>query len=435
MERYNLAIAGAGSAGIALALKSVSRGLKVALVDVKSREELGYDWADSIDEKALMNDLIGYKKSEEVTRPMGLKVISPKFSTEFRIEYGYKIIDRRALMKRLISKAEDFGVDVFLKANSVRPLLSEEMLCTGLAFKQGEKDFKVNAELVADCTGLSGAIKSLVPFKEMNMPLRKTDTSTAYREIRKWSGESDAVEKQWVTFVYGINGGFSWIVPETNERIDIGYGIQNGKNYPSPETLVRQTVNKLGLKDYIKGGGGKIPICSSPPILYMNGLLLVGDSACQTIPTCGYGTGNAIQAGFLAGECMAKSNLSPDERGRLYEERYFKERGADLGYLDILRRKLQSYTPENIDWLMKKKIIGYEELYSSINGTYNKTTFLSSASKLMKGITNIGLIMDLKEAIDKAEKFRNKLLTISKKKEDFQEWMTDYFDILSEVNY
>jgi hypothetical protein len=43
--------------------------------------------------------------------------------------------------------------------------------------------------------------------------------------------------------------------------------------------------------------------------------------------------------------------------------------------------------------------------------------------------------MDLKEAIDKAEKFRNKLLTISKKKEDFQEWMTDYFDILSEVNY
>jgi flavin-dependent dehydrogenase len=435
MKKYNLAIAGAGSAGIALALKAISKGLKVMLVDVKARDELGYDWADSIDEKALMNNLIGYKKSEEVTRPMGLKVISPKFSKEFRIEYGYKIIDRRSLMKRLISKAEDSGVDIFLKANSVRPLLSEEMHCQGLAFKQGEKDYNVKAEIVADCTGLSGAIKSLVPFKEMNIPLRKTDTSTAYREIRKWSGKSDAVEKNWVTFVYGINGGFNWIVPETDERIDVGFGIQNGKNYPSPETLVRQTVNKLGLKDYIKGGGGKIPICSSPPILYMNRLLLVGDSACQTIPTCGYGIGNAMQAGFLAGECVAKSNLSPDERGRLYEERYFKEMGADLGYLDILRRKLQSYTPENIDWLMKKNIIGHEDLYSSINGKYNKTTFSSSVGKLMKGITNIGLIMDLKEAIDKAEKFRNKLLTISKKKEDFQEWMTDYFDILSEVNY
>ncbi|MFO7882788.1 MAG: NAD(P)/FAD-dependent oxidoreductase [Kosmotogaceae bacterium] len=435
MKNYDIAIAGAGSAGIALALKTISKGLKVALVDVKSREELGYDWADSIDEKALANELIGLKKSEEITRPTGLKIISPQFSTEFHIEYGYKIIDRRALMKRLISKAEDFGVDVFLKANSVRPLLSEEMLCTGLAFKLGDKDHKINAELIADCTGLSGAIKSLVPFKEMNIPLRKTDTSTAYREIRKWSGNNDAVEKNWVTFVYGVNGGFSWIVPESNERIDVGFGVQNGKNYPSPEILVSQTVNKLKLKDQIKGGGGNIPICSSPPILYSNRLILVGDSACQTIPTCGYGIGNSFYAGFLAGECVARSDLSPDEKGSLYEERYFMERGADLGYMDILRRKLQSYTTEKIDWLMKKNIIGHEELYSSINGVYTKTSFFSSVGKLMKGFTNIGLIMDLKEAIDKADKFRSKLLTISKKKDDFKEWMTDYFDILSEVNY
>ncbi|MFW6119622.1 MAG: lycopene cyclase family protein [Petrotogales bacterium] len=435
MRKYDLVIAGAGSAGIALALQTTSKGLKVALVDVKAKEELGYDWADSIDEKSLMNELIGYKKSEEITRPTGLKIISPQFSKEFRVEYGYKIIDRRALMKRLISKAENLGVDVFLKVNSVRPLLNEEMICTGLAFKEGEEDRKLKADLVADCTGLSGALKSLVPFKEMNIPLRKTDTSSAYREIRKWTGDNNAVENNWVTFVYGINGGFNWIVPETAERIDVGFGIQNGRNYPSPETLVTQTVNKLKLKDYIKGGGGKIPICSSPPILYMNRLLLVGDSACQTIPTCGYGIGNSFYAGFIAGECISRSDLSPDERGSLYEERYFKERGADLGYLDILRRKLQSYSPENIDWLMKKNIIGAEELYSSINGIYNKTSFFSSIGKLMKGFTNIGLIMDLKEAINKAEEFREKLLTISKKKEDFQEWMTDYFDILSEFTY
>jgi len=376
MLKYDLVIAGAGYAGLVLAMKCLSGGMKVAVVDIKAEGDLGHDWSDSVEREVLEKRDIGFSEKEITAKPKGLHIISPLRSKEFFLDYAYEIVDMKLLHKRLLEKVEERGGELHLRAR-------------------------------------------------------------AYREVRRWNGKAkgntEKVLAGWLSYHYGINGGYSWVHPETDDRIDVGAGIQLGKGYPDPENTVPERVKNLGLGERLRGGGGVIPVSSSHPVLYSHGVLLVGDSAFQAIPTSGCGAGNAMRAALIAGDALLRSRLNPDERGSLYERLYFQQKGADLAYYDVLRRRMQSFTPETLDWLMKKGILGSRELYASIHGLYQNTPAFSTLLKLAYGFTRIDVLLKLKRALSIGEKLREHLQNIPYRAKSGEKWLQKYYDLLSET--
>lgn len=433
MKKFDLIVAGAGAAGLSLTLKSVEKGLKVALVDIKKRVELGHDWSDSIEEDAFNNPSISLLPSEETSKPYGLRILSPLKSKEYKIPYSYKIVDRKLLENRLLNEAIDSGVELFDEVEAVRPLQDEYLRCSGLSFKKNEESVSLESSFLADCTGISGSIRNQFHGFDFNTRLKKEDTSYAYREVHEWNGKSD-INTDWLTYIYSVNGGYQWFNYESNSSIDVGCGIQDGKGYQAPDENVKNRIEEdPTIGKYIRGGGGKIPVRMSPPCLYSKGLLLVGDSAFQAIPTSGCGAGNAIKAGLMAGEALSRSEFSPDERGYIYQKEYFRKRGADLAYYDVFRRKMQSCTPKVVDWLMKKEILGKTELWGSIHGIYQNTATVSQLSKVFRGLLKIPALLSLQNTIILAEKVRDHLLNIPDDSRRLQEWQNDYLILIKRV--
>ncbi|AKI97378.1 NAD(P)/FAD-dependent oxidoreductase [Kosmotoga pacifica] len=434
MFKYDLIVAGAGVAGLTLAMKCLSGGMKVAIVEIKAAEELGHNWADSIEREVLENPDIGLSEEEITARPKGLHIISPLQSKEFFLDYAFEIVDMKLLHRRLLKKVKELDGMLYFEVSAVRPFLDSSGRCKGLKFNIGDKAVELKADLVADCTGLKGAIKSLMPQSSgFKVGLPETDTSRAYREVRRWNGKGEEILKGWLTYYYGVNGGYSWVHPETDGRVDVGAGIQLGKDYPEPETTVQEKIKQLRLGERLRGGGGVIPVASSYPVLYSHGVLLVGDSAFQAIPTSGCGAGNAMRAALIAGNALLRSRFNPDERGSLYERDYFLTKGADLAFYDVLRRRMQSFSPETLDWLMKKNILGAKELHASIHGIYQRTPAFSSLLKLTYGLTRIDVLLKLKAAMDIGEKLREHLLNIPYGSKAGDKWLQKYHDLLSET--
>jgi|GEM_PF-1845893 len=438
MLKYDLVIAGAGYAGLVLAMKCLSGGMKVAVVDIKAEGDLGHDWSDSVEREVLEKRDIGFSEKEITAKPKGLHIISPLRSKEFFLDYAYEIVDMKLLHKRLLEKVEERGGELHLRASAVRPILESSGRCKGLRFNENGEPRELKADFVADCTGIKSAIKSLMPRGSgFKIELSSTDISKAYREVRRWNGKAkgntEKVLAGWLSYHYGINGGYSWVHPETDDRIDVGAGIQLGKGYPDPENTVPERVKNLGLGERLRGGGGVIPVSSSHPVLYSHGVLLVGDSAFQAIPTSGCGAGNAMRSALIAGDALLRSRLNPDERGSLYERLYFQQKGADLAYYDVLRRRMQSFTPETLDWLMKKGILGSRELYASIHGLYQNTPAFSTLLKLAYGFTRIDVLLKLKRALSIGEKLREHLQNIPYRAKSGEKWLQKYYDLLSET--
>lgn len=435
MNKYDLVIAGAGVAGLSLALKAVEKGMKVALADTKKRESLGHDWSDSIETGAFNDQLIDLLPSEESSKPNGLRLISPLRSKEYKIHYDYKIVDRKLFETRLLDKAEKMGVAFFDTVEEVHPVQNESLRCTGLTFMKDKEEISLVSDFVADCTGIGGAIRNQLNGFKFNHQLKQTDTSYAYREVHIWEGKPGESSDNWLTYIYSINGGYRWINYENGKRVDIGCGIQNGKGYELPDENVRIRIkeNKM-IGKFIRGGGGKIPIRAPLPCLYTKGLILIGDSAYQAIPTSGCGAGNSIMAGLMAGEAISKSELSPDERGYLYQKNYYRNRGADLAYYDVLRRKMQSCTPRTVDWLMNKGILGKEELWGSIHGIYKEPQALSMLPKLFRGLVKLQVLIDLQSAMKLAVSVRNHLINLPNNIDEIPEWQAEYVGFLNRMD-
>ena len=434
MEKFDLAIAGAGVAGLSLAIKAADRGLRVFMTDIRQREELGHDWSDSIEEDVTEDPLIGCLPNEERSRPEGLKVLSPLGSVELEIPYGYRIIDRKLLENRLLESAISHGVHFMDGVEAVSPDQNEIGNCTGLSLTKDGRITRIESDFIADCTGMSGSIKRLFNGYPPIGTLKATDTTVAYREIHEWDGSEINSTGGWLKYSYCINGGYRWINLENERYVDVGCGIQNGRGYEPPEENVKQRLHELKITGKpIRGGGGTIPVRSSPPCLYSRRLFLVGDSAWQVIPTSGCGAGNSIRAGLMAGEALLRSHLSPDQRWHLYEKAYFRSRGADLAYYDVIRRKIQNFTPGIVDWLMTQGILVTEEIYGSIHGIYCESSWYSTIIRAVKGIMNLKILLELHDTLRLAETLRNHFLAFPNEFSGLDRWREKYFQLFKRV--
>ena len=121
-----------------------------------------------------------------------------------------------------------------------------------------------------------------------------------------------------------------------------------------------------------------------------NGLIVVGDAACQANPLHGGGIGQTLLGGSLAGEvasdALEKGDVSASSLWP-YNVEFMRLMGARNAELDAFRIFLQRLSDDEIDYGMRKRLISERELAMVSEG---RPLSLGTMEKLARGLRALG---------------------------------------------
>ncbi len=442
-ESIDVIIVGAGIAGCVLAFHLANANLKVTVFERNTRDNIGQDWSDSVEKKAFSFAGIPPPKGEEKKADRDhLAIISPDFGKIVHLGfYDYWITDRMLFQKRLLKMAEKAGA-IFKFNTEITEPIGKGQWVVGVKKKDG-KTF--NARIIVDCSGRERILGNNIEILDMNLPLEKSEQVDAHRELHQiepneinW--DKYKIEKDILYYRYGYEGGYSWLNFESENTIDIGAGVGMGVSDRKAKAIVNEFVNTNNQieTEKIRGGGDTISV-RRPISLAWYGFMLCGEAACITSPMNGCGVGSAMISAKIAAEVISQALLRKEtsvDRLWEYQVRFMEERGRDLAALDAMRRGFQKFSQEEASFLINKGIITKTDLENIIHVKYKKIGIFKIISSLIKGISNIQIMLRMRKVTSVSNKIFKHYKKLPKEYDSRKcyDWMLGHMYLIKEID-
>ena len=408
---FDVVVVGAGTAGTIAARFAAKKGLSVCLIDRKEKHQIG----DKICGDAVGNEIfdflnINHPKNEELSCYIkGAKIYSPNLKKCITLvdpkQAGY-IINRLEFGQRLLNEALDAGVAQFLDNTMALDLLYTNDHVTGVKvrLKNGEK-IDLKSKIVIDASGYNTQLRKKVKSSLVEKEISKQDVILCYREIVKFSPKDLQVkDSEYITIILDQEkapGGYIWYFPKNESSVNIGLGVfmdYGGK----VKELYRQNIfnNFITTSKFeiISTGGGIAPVRRPLWSCADNGIMFVGDAACQVNPLHGGGIDPSMRAGLHAANTAIRAIEDEDHSlNKLWDYNYkvMTSFGAEFASLDLLRRVLQVLSNEDLNFGLERDLLSGEEILDiSSTGGLN-ISLISMVTKAFKGISRPNLLLDL----------------------------------------
>jgi len=402
-------IAGAGTAGCMAAKVLASKGFDVCLIDRKDRRFIGDKvCGDAIGKHHFDNLDLPYPTGKEKEGDIvGVKIYSPDRNSVFRISgYGLTgfMINRYLFGQRLLKYAVDAGAVLRDKVHVSAPIIKDGYVRGVLAtdLKTGEK-LKLHSEVTIDASGVSAVLRRNLPSEiGIDTEVSREDNVICYREIRQLSKEMD--EPDFCEIYLDLTaapGGYYWIFPKNNGRVNAGLGVSLMPNHPNPKSQFYRYVLSKPLFDsssIIHGGGGIVPTRRPLDSLVGNGIVLIGDAGCQVNPIHGGGIGPSMVGGKISGEVIAEAlengDPSPEALWTI-NLRFMENYGIKQAGLDIFRIFLQGLTNEDLNYGMKYQLISEEDLLKASLGEEVHLNIGETTRRIFSGLGRLSFLKSL----------------------------------------
>jgi len=418
LEKQDLLIVGAGTAGATAAAMAAKSGLRVCLVDMKSKNLIGQKvCGDAIAKHHFDNLKIHYPSGEEFEKEMnGMRLFPPDQETCLTVRgegmTGF-VINRHRFGQRLLKEALDAGATLLDQTRAVAPLIRDGYV-VGIEAEQTGSGGKVEipASITVDASGYSGAIRSkLPPTFGIESGIDNEDMIVAYREIRSNVSWSSDLGEIYLTAVVAP-GGYYWIFDKGDGKVNVGLGVQmTGKHLNPKEQLYRHVLSQARFKDskLEEGGGGIVPTRRPIDSLVSDGLMMIGDAACLVNPIHGGGIGPSMLSGRLAAEkaleALKEGNVSKESLWQ-YNVRYMQRYGGKQAGLDILRLLLQNISDDDLNFGLKNRLVKEEDiLRTSMLGDLH-LSIKDKAERALKGMGRPGFLMRLEKTASQMRKIK-----------------------------
>ena len=410
-KSFDVIVVGAGTGGTTAARFTAKNGLNVCLIDRKPRDKIG----DKICGDAVGNEIFGllninHPKSEELSCHIkGAKLYSPNLKKCLTLidpkQTGY-IVNRLEFGQRLLNEAIDAGVKQFLDKTMALDLVYSNGTVSGLKVKleNGEKT-ELKSKLVIDASGFYSPIRKALKSSLIEKTILKEDSILCYREIIKFSPKDQTVQDpDYITIILDQEkapGGYIWYFPKDESSVNIGLGTFMGYKGKVKDYYQRNAFKefiKASKFEIISSGGGVVPVRRPLWSCADDGIMLIGDSACQVNPLHGGGIDPSMRAGYYA----ANSALSAFEENNFsinalwgYNHSVMTSFGAEFAALDLLRIVLQHLSNEELNFGLERDLLSGEEILQiSSKGGLN-LSLVNMAIKAFKGISRPNLMLDL----------------------------------------
>jgi len=446
LKKFDVIVVGAGTGGCLAAKTIADAGFNVCLIDRKRREEVGEKiCGDAIGKHHFDKLGLSYPAGEEVERKIiGVKIYSPSNETVFHVAekelFGF-ILNRRLFGQRLLNDAIDAGSTFLELTHTVEPIL-EDNCVTGVLARdlKTERQLKFYGQVVVDASGFSAVLRKRLPEKwGVDTSVNKEDVVVCYREIRKL--KKRIPEEGFLELYLSQKvapGGYSWIFPERGERVNVGLGLAILRKFPNPKTQLYDYVLSKPLfegSSLISGGTWYDPTRRPLDCMTGNGIVIVGDAACQVNPIHGGGMGPSMMGGKLAGEAIVEALEGDDVSGEglwAYNLRYMEGYGAKQAGLDVFRIFLQQVGDNDLNYGMEYRLITEEDLLKAIMGEDVHLNITEKTRRVFRGLGRISLLNKLREAVDLMDKVKTLYRNYPTSPEGFEEWrknVKELFDV------
>ncbi|MHA1681379.1 MAG: geranylgeranyl reductase family protein [Promethearchaeota archaeon] len=375
---YDVIVVGSGTGGAIAARFAKKFGLKTLLLDRKPREKIGEKiCGDALGSEIF--DLIGIMHpvgKELAYKLKGARLLSPDKSKEFFMvdekQTGY-LVNRREFGQRLLNEALAEELE-FMDDVHVKRAIQEDGYVKGVEFKDKDGNLvRKEAKIVIDASGFYSRIRENLESDYIEKSIAPEDTILCYREILKLKEERvDSPDFITIHLTQDLApGGYIWYFPEGPDVINIGTGGPQRSDRKVGELIKKQYKENV-FKELVKGevevissGAGAVPVRRPLWSLVDNGIMMVGDSACQVNPLHGGGIESSMLAGFMAA-AVAKKAIEKDDFSVSglwnYNVKFMRGKGSQFAALDILRIALQHFSDKDLNFGLKKEILSGEDI-------------------------------------------------------------------------
>lgn len=439
-----MVVVGAGTGGCLAAKTVAEAGFEVCLIDRKKEEDVGDKVCGNAIGKHHFDDLgLDYPTGEELERKIvGAKLYSPDMETVFNVEGEGFIVNRLHFGQRLLRSAVDAGSTLLESIQAVEPIIKNGFV-TGVLAKDLETGSKVTilGQAVVDASGFSAVLRKKLPLEiGIDATVVKEDVVVCYREIRELKEHVDEpdyckiyLSQKWAP------GGYSWFFPESGKNVNVGVGVTMFSDFPNPKNQLYD--NMLSMPSFkgssvVKAGTWYDPTRRPLDCMTGNGILIVGDAACQANPIHGGGIGPSMMGGSTAGktiiEAMEREDLSREGLWS-YNIRYMKSYGARQAGLDIFRLFLHRINDDDLNYGMRHRLITEEDLLKAEMGGDIRINVTEATRRIFRGLGKLSLLKNLRDAANLLKKVRDHYKNYPISPQGFDMWKRKARDLIEEA--
>ena len=434
MEKFDVLVVGAGTAGCLAAKTAAEKGLKVCIIDSKNKENIGAKiCGDALGEHHLKTLGLEKPKGDELEKKIeGVQIFSPDLNTVFTIEdkdfVGY-ILNRRLFGQWLLNKAIDKGALLMESTQFLEPVFDGGFVVGGKV-KSAGKTIQLMSKVVVDASGFAGAVRQKLP-NEMGIEnkIENEDVEACYREIRQLKQEDENTKYCEIYLNSEVApGGYTWIFPKRGAKVNVGLGICMRGKFPNPKKqLYKHILSKPQFEGSLLLSGGAWWDPTRRPLDNMvgNGVILTGDAASLVNPIHGGGIGPSMLSGFFAGKKIAEAleDGEPTQSSLWgYNRMYMDSYGKKQASLDIFRMFLISSNDEDLNYGMNYKLVTENDVLKASMGDEFHLNVTEAATRVFRGRKRLGFLRKLKTTIDMMRQVRVHYDVYPNAPEDFEAW-------------
>ena len=410
-ESFDVIVVGAGTGGAIAARFAAQNGLKTLMLDRKPRKKIG----DKICGDAMGSEIFDMLGMEHPTLGNGLeyklkgaRLLSPDTTKEYKMvdenQAGY-LLNRLKFGQWLVDGAIAAGAE-FRDNTTVVKALEDEGSVKGIFFrKEDGTEELIESKIVIDASGFYSIIRDNMKNEWVEKDINPEDTILCYREILKLKDDKvDSPDFITIHLTQDLApGGYIWYFPKGNNIINIGTGGPQSEDHKVgkiiKERYQKNVYDRLvkGEVEVVSSGAGAVPVRRPLWSLVADGIMFVGDSACQVNPLHGGGIDASMRAGYIAAK-VAKDAIQKGDVSLAglwdYNVEYMRSQGSQFAALDILRIALQHFTDEELNFGLKKEILSGEDILNIAYAGELKLTMLDAFYRVIK----LGLLDSLMHA-------------------------------------
>jgi geranylgeranyl reductase family protein len=408
MTAYDVVVVGGGTGGCIVATALAQHGYNTCILDQKPRYNIGDKvCGDAIGRHHFIELGIDPPQGAELNSLVtGIDIYSPDQKTMFRVKgeglHGY-IIDRLAFGQRVLSRAIDQGVRLYDRTLVTDPIIRDNFV-VGVTAKDLEKQetCTVTGTVVVDASGVAAVLRKKMPDAwQIETQIDRADFEICFREIRQ---VKDTIPNSDYLRIF-VNqdiapGGYYWIFPKSEHVVNVGLGVQMSRPANPKRQLYDHVLSQSMFTNskVVHAGGGIVPTRRPINCMVGNGILFLGDVACQPNPIHGGGIGPSMISGKLAAQTLHdafEQNVFTREALWSYNVKYMQSYGAKTAALDMFRLFLQRCTDEELNHGMRNRLLTEEDLLKTSIGAELHLNITEKAQRVFRGLKRLGFIRKL----------------------------------------
>jgi digeranylgeranylglycerophospholipid reductase len=447
LKKFDVIVVGAGTGGCLAAKTLAKAGLKVCMIDRKAEQNIGDKvCGDAIGKHHFDNICLAHPSGMELDQKIeGIKVYSPDMETEVNVKgegvHGY-LVNRLLFGQRLVKEAKDAGATLMDQTIVTEPIIKNGYV-VGVSAKNLKTDEKSEllAQVVVDASGHSAVLrKKLPPEFGIENEVNDEDVEICYREIREIK---EPIDDPGFCKIYldlkRFPGGYCWIFPKSPTTVNVGLGVAMTEGFPNPKDLYNKLVLSMPLfkgSRALTGGGGLVPTRRPISPMVGNGIIIIGDAACQVNPIHGGGIGSSMMGGMKAAEVIIEAVKNGDvsrEAFWPYTGMFMEAYGAKQAGLDIFRMLLQRLNNEEMNYGMSHHLITDDDLLKTSMGEDLKLNITDKTSRLFKGLGCLSLLKKLNTTAKLMKEVKELYRNYPSSPEGLEEWEAKVSQVLEKA--